>query len=159
MKRVLLLLMAFVLLFSISLPALADSESLPPLTDLSPNPDYYYGSWSLGISPMSTAIAITNADYSIVKVSATSVKTSASTTANQTADMVGGTMYLQKWENNAWATIKTSSFSDDHVVSHSGSATFTVTSGYYYRLKTTHSAKLDNITVTRTTYTGGIFIN
>ena len=157
MKRIIQLLIATILLLTISISAMAETLT-PPESDLSPYPDYYYGSWTAGISPMSTDIAISNVTYSISKASSTSVNVSASTTANQTATQVGGTMYLQKWENNAWTNIKSQGFWDYGVTSKTGSATWTVTSGYYYRLRTVHSASLES-TVTRTTYTGGILVN
>ena len=159
MKRVLLLLVAIVLMFSISLPALSEPLPPPPASDLSPNPDYFYGSWTAGISPMSTAIAISSVTYNISKASSTSVSVSASTTANQTADQVGGTMYLQQWNGTAWTNIKSRSFFAYVDDSDSDSTTWTVTSGYYYRLRTVHTASLDADTVNRTTYTGGILVN
>ena len=158
MKNIFRILVTLVLLFSISVPALAES-SAPPASDLSPNPDYYYGTWTAGISPLSTAIAITNATYNISKVSSTSVNVSASTTANQTADEVGGTIYLQQWNGTAWININSKGFLVYNNSYGSGSTTWTVASGYYYRTKTVHSAKLDGDTASKTNYTGGILVN
>jgi len=157
-KRIFQLFVAIVLLFSISVPALAES-STPPASDLSPNPDYYYGTWTAGISPMSTAIAISSATYNISKASSTSVNVSASTTANQTADVVGGTIYLQQWNGTAWINIKSRNFIAYDSNYDSDSTTWTVTSGYYYRTKTVHSATLGNDTASKTNYTGGILVN
>ncbi len=153
MKKILSGVMALTLLLSFALPALAASNS-PPLTRLYSSPYHSEINWFMTTD--SGDFAISSASSSLSRAGSTSVSASASTRTNQTAGSVGGTMYLQKWTGSAWSTVRSLPFTAYNASLGTGSATWSVDSGYYYRLYTFHTATLDGVTVSKATYTDAL---
>ena len=157
MKRLFLGIMALLMLLTFSLPGFAETISPPPLSDLSPDPDFYHGSWSVYLR--SSELEIHGVVYGIEKTSSTSVKIKVGTTTNLSANAIGGTTYLQKWDGTSWVQQKSRGFWGFNTTSHSDSTSWTVDSGFYYRIKTIHSASLNSETASRVTLTGAIWVN
>ena len=80
------------------------------------------------------------------------------TIANQTADSVGGVVYLQRWDGVAatWSSISSYQFAGYGVSSKSYSKTLTPTMGYYYRIKVVHTASCDGDSVSKTEYSSSL---
>ena len=147
MKRAFMLILTLVLLFS-------------------PNPDYFlsrpstkFSNWSVGSDPASTALTLDTISYGISKVSSTSVSALISAKTKQVADKVDGIMYLQQWSDAEWSTIESKVFFACSNDNDSCSACWTVSSGYYYRLRAVFSAVLEGQSITRTADTGAIWVN
>lgn len=119
------------------LPAFAQVE-LPPADQISDNPNEASVEWR--DKTRSDEFKITYTYASISKASSTSVYVSATTEANSTATVIGGTMYIQQWKDNKWNSYKTLNFINYDSYTSSYSDTVTVDSNYSYRLVVSHSA-------------------
>ena len=156
MKKFLSGFVALILLLFMTLPAQA-AVSSPPLSQISANPGYAGVSWSLATD--SDELTIASASGNLWKINSTTAYVTASTQATQIVDEVGGTMFLQKWVNNAWTNVTSRRFYNYNTDESSGAAAITVESGYYYRLRTYHYADLGFDTVSRLTTTSSVFFN
>ncbi len=156
MKKVLSGFVAMMLLLSFTLPALAAAQS-PPLLQITSSPDRAGVSWTLTTD--SGDFAISHASCDIEKASSTSVNASACTQTNQTADSIGGVIYLQKLVNGVWSSVNSKSFTAYGTNTSTGSITWSAEPGFYYRLRTNHTAAKDGSTLYKTTYTSSIFVN
>lgn len=81
-----------------------------------------------------------------------------STTTQFAVDSLTIKIYLQRWTGSSWTnvTYKTYNASNDDYVS--GSYSYAVPRGYYYRTQAYHSAKEGNIVESDYSYTSSIFI-
>ncbi len=158
MKKVVIGLVALMLLFSISMPALATSDT-PPLSEISPNLDFSAGSWSPLMLRSTSTYAFSYLYFGISKVSSTSVYVTATTQTNKISDCVSQVMYLQKWVDGAWTTVRNRGSYGYSVDEISDSTTWTVDTGYYYRLRTVHSGDLGLDYISKYSYTGSILVN
>ena len=86
-------------------------------------------------------------------LSSTDLQVKASTEVNQTAGMLGGMIYVERWENNTWKTYSSTGFSAGNSKKASTTRTLTVEPGYYYRTRVLHDATKSPQTITMTTYT------
>lgn len=83
-----------------------------------------------------------------------------STTCYKTSDQVKVTLYLQRLVGGNWSTVTTLSTKiayNDYYVSNSRNVT--VTGGYYYRIKGTHTAIKGSTTETTTSVTDGMWVS
>lgn len=158
MKRFLI---ALLLVLSLSLgSAYALADSLPDM----PPPD------QICLEPISrvewinrlrsddefTFLKISN---EITALSSTDLQVKASTQVNQTAEILGGRIYVERWENNKWNYYSSTGFSSVNSTTASTTRTLTVESGYYYRSKVVHDATKSNETITMTSYTKSKLFN
>ena len=83
-----------------------------------------------------------------------------STTCNRTSDVVKVTLYLQRLVGNTWTTVYTlGPKTATNAVYVSNSKNYTITGGYYYRVKGSHSAKKGSTTESTASYTDGLLID
>lgn len=75
---------------------------------------------------------------SIGKVSGTQVGVNGTTNASQTVDSLGINYVIQRWTGSAWVDSGAAYDNGTNRSSLSGSKTFNVQAGYYYRAKTIH---------------------
>lgn len=99
-------------------------------------------------------------DYfsSIGKVSSTQVGISATTSASQAVDSLGINYVLQRWTGSAWVDSGASYDNGTSRASLSGSKTFSVQAGYYYRAKTIHWVKESGTYEEGTYHTSSILV-
>ena len=89
-----------------------------------------------------------------------SVNMSGDTSCNRVSDEVKVTLYLQRLVGTSWSTVYTlgpKTATNAYYVSNSKN--YTVTGGYYYRVKGTHSAKKGTTTESTSSYTDGVWID
>ena len=149
--------------------AFADEIPTPPLSQISPNPNYASVSWRnpafINGNPdgiMGTGqdgLQITYASAGISKSSSSSIYISVTTESNIESTEIGGIIRIQRWINNSWENYEVHSFWDYITDECSVSTTVGVDSGYYYRLSVTHIAGTGYSTKTAYSTTGGILVN
>lgn len=82
------------------------------------------------------------------------------TTCNRTSDEVKVTLHLQRYINGSWSnvtTLDTKVAYNDHYVSNSRDVT--VTGGYYYRIKGTHTAIKGDVVESTSSATDGMWVS
>lgn len=82
------------------------------------------------------------------------------TTCNRTSDEVKVTLHLQRYLNGSWSnvtTLDTKVAYNDHYVSNSRDVT--VTGGYYYRIKGTHTAIKGDVVESTSSATDGMWVS
>lgn len=83
-----------------------------------------------------------------------------STDCNRTCDEVKVTLHLQRLTGNTWTTVYTLPTKTAKNASYvSNSQNYTITGGYYYRVKGSHTAKKGTTTETTASYTDGLWID
>ena len=88
-----------------------------------------------------------------------SVNVYVSTSGNRTCDQIKVTLYLQRLVGNSWVTDYTlgpKTATNSYFVSNSKN--YTVTGGYYYRVKGSHTAIKGTTTESTSSYTDGLWI-
>lgn len=135
--------------------ALADD--VPPASEISENPNCAETEWYNPLRDDDFKISYTSSGIS--KKSSTQVSISATTETNKKAYDIGGTMVVQQWKNNKWNNYYSVGFYGADKTSHSGSATVTVESGYYYRLKVSHTASMVGASASATSTTKSILVD
>ena len=83
---------------------------------------------------------------------------SGQTNCYRTSDKVQIYLYLERLTGNGWNTIKTHYASDYNTYKVNTGMSFSVSKGYYYRVKGTHIAKKGSTTESCTTCTSAIYI-
>lgn len=114
-------------------------------------------SWSNPATTYAT-LSLTEVSSSISKSSSTSVRVSATTSANQTCSSIGGTLLVQQWTGSTWSTVKTIDFYADNASSHSVDRVVTVESNYSYRVKVSHHAITLETSKTATSTTSSVSV-
>ena len=155
MKMFVWVLLAVLAVVFISSSAIA--VEIPPADQISNNLIKDYGSWSN--NKRSTEFEISYTSYGIEKTSSTSVFVSGTTETNQTAGRFGVLITVQQWDNNRWNNYKSTSDREYSSTKCSHSDTITVASGYYYRIKVTHTATDNFVDRTLYSYSKSIFVN
>lgn len=85
---------------------------------------------------------------------------SGSTTCNQTCNEVKVTLHLQRLVGNTWTTVYTLGPKIATNAAYvSNSKNYTITGGYYYRVRGSHTAKKGKTTETTASYTNGLWID
>lgn len=159
MKKMLTFLLTLTLLLTNLGAVLAETVSAPPASQISANPEYAsVKKFFLGAGD-TRDFAITFTISSIGKKSSSSVVVTAVTETNTTAIRVGGAIYVQQWKNNAWRNYTSASFREYDTTRASANRTFSVESGYYYRVKVYHSASDDTGTVQAISTTTSILVD
>lgn len=88
------------------------------------------------------------------------VVVSGRTTAKQTVDTVGVSTLVQRWTGSAWVDVgSTSTSTATNRSTVYGSESRELSTGYYYRIKSTHWAKQGDTTEQGVKYTGSILVN
>lgn len=162
MKKVLALVLSLVLMLGGNAVALAENEhSLPPLNEISSNPNSATFTWHKDVSIQDVEkkeICFTRTGIS--KLSSTSVSISQTTETNANAGIIEGFMFVQRWYNNKWESYASFDFGKSNTTICESAHVVSVESGYYYRLAVTHIAIFDAGQVSSCdTYTKSIFVN
>ena len=155
MKRFISVCLTIMLLLAYS--SVAFAVEAPPVDQIASNLTGDSGEW---FNPLrSSGFAINYTSYSFQKSSSTSIFAAGRTETNQTADSVRVLITVQQWKNNCWNNYSATSNRayDSTVCSHS--KTITVASGYYYRIRVTHSATLDGTVVSTRSYSKSVMVN
>jgi hypothetical protein len=79
------------------------------------------------------------------------------TQTKSTVSELGAIVTLQRYTGSSWIDVSTATtLSSTNSNYYTGSVTYTVTSGYYYRVKSTHYAKQGNVTESVTEYSNTV---
>lgn len=158
-KRVLFAALLVLAMLTSCAIALADND-VPPPDQISSNPNLSMYEWRRPVMTIAEddALSLTRVTGSISKVSSTCVSIRAVTEANKFCTVVGGTMYVEQWKNNAWNSYHSTTFSTVNGYSASATNTVTVESGYYYRLVVKHRASSFGEQAYNVSSTGSILV-
>lgn len=165
MKKVFAILLTLVLILTNGITVLAEEVSTPPANQISADPNYAH---AIYIAPASAdnedtlrsgedGLKIVMAESGISKGSG-SVSVYARTDSNIISAEIGGTVRIQRWQNNKWNNYYTFSFFADDTSSHSTSRTVSVEFGYYYRIYVSHVAITPYTTRTIGTSTQSVYV-
>lgn len=162
MKKIIVFLLALTLLLTNLDAVLAEGISAPPASQISANLNYAsvertFQAESVNVTRGKPSIIFTRA--SIGKTSSTSVTVIATTESDITASKIGGQMSLQRWINNSWTPYKSVSFWEYYTDRATTTRTFTVPTGYYYRLVVSHIASSSDGTSSKLSTTGSVLVN
>ncbi len=162
MKKITAFILVLVLLLTACLTAFADTPSVPPVEQISADPNHAEFIWRApkDLTREITEKKIIYAETGIDKLSSSSVAITALTETNAKAYLIWMQMCIQRWEHNKWNNYATFTYSDYETTSYRASTTKTVEPGYYYRLAVTHSAHfLDDDDSGINSYTKSIYVN
>ncbi|MCH5288103.1 MAG: hypothetical protein J1E43_11860 [Christensenellaceae bacterium] len=136
MKKRILMVAMVVLALMVSLSVALADESRPPEDQISLDPNFASYEWHRMVRSENFGLAMTKA--SITKLSSTSVSVYGYTEGNEKCAVVGGTIYLQQWNDNKWNNYHSITFTGREVYMFSATRTVTVESGKYYRVFVSH---------------------
>lgn len=162
MKKTLICMLVFVLMFTNLSSVLADPISAPPVSQISANPGFAEVEWTLASEKETQTRGIPTIVFlhaSIRKSSSNSITIFAETDADIVCAFVGGNMFVQRWINNSWSTYQAYSFWGYNKTWASSTKTITVPSGYYYRLVVSHMASAADGSVGKQSTTTSVFVN
>ncbi|CAM2778489.1 hypothetical protein PASE110613_00250 [Paenibacillus sediminis] len=86
------------------------------------------------------------------------VKLTGTTYAYDVVDSIGVDITLQRWTGAQWVDVSTINKSGTNVATYSGEGTWSVTSGYYYRVKTFHWAKEGTVKESSALYSSSVLV-
>lgn len=162
MKKVLSLVLALVLMLGGSVSVLAEiAQSIPPLSQISPNPNSATFTWRKDVSTQDVETKeICYTEIGISKASSSSVSIYQITETNAKAAVIHGLMFVQRWYNNKWEEYTTCEFDKGNTTVCETAYTVNVESGYYYRLAVTHVAIFaDGQNSSRNTYSQSLYVD
>ena len=162
MKKTLICMLVFVLMFTNLSSVLANPISAPPANQISADLDFAEVEWTLSSEKETQTRGVPNIVFlksSISKSSSTSVTISAKTETDIVCVFVGGQMTIQRWINNSWTNYQSYTFWSYNSARASSTRTVTVPSGYYYRLVVAHMASSADGSVGKQSTTTSIFVN
>ena len=162
MKKVLSLVLALVLMLGGSVSALAEiAQSIPPLSQISPNPNSATFTWRKDVSTQDIEKKeICFVQIGISKASSSSVSIFQITETNAKAALIQGWVFVQRWSNNKWEEYASCDFSKMNTTICETAYTVSVESGYYYRLAVTHVALFDDGgNSSRNSYSQSVYVN
>lgn len=166
MKKIFAFLLALTLMFTNGIAVLAEEMDVPPADQISSNPNYASYTWIAPLNGGSQAginevgedgLQIVMVQASISK-NGTYIGATATTDSNIKSDL-GGTIYIQKWQNNKWNTVYSHYFVAFESCTASLSAGTTVESGYYYRVGVSHFAYTPYSIVHAYSTTQSVYVN
>lgn len=166
MKKVIAVLLTLVLILTNGITVLAEEVSAPPANQISADPNYAHAIYTAPVFAEKEdtlrsgedGLIITFAESSLSK-SGTSLNVYARTDSNIISAEIGGTVRIQRWQNNKWTNYYTFSFFADDTATYSTSRTVSVESGHYYRVYVSHVAITPATTRTIGTSTQSVYIN
>lgn len=137
-------------------PAAYATELPPPANQISDNLVYAHYEWYNPVRSADFSIAYVEAGISAVSGG---VYVSGMTMADRDVHIVGGIAYIQYWENGTWKTYTQFYFQALQASKCELSSTISVPSGYYYRLKITHTAENGADIVMKGSTTQAVYVN
>lgn len=166
MKKIFAFLLTLTLMFTNGIAVLAEEVETPPADQISSNPNYASYTWIAPLNGGSQAgiNEVGEDGLSIVMVKASISKNglligaSAQTDTNIESNL-GGTIYIQKWQNNHWNTVYSQYFVAYGSCTASLYTGTSVESGYYYRVAVSHFAFTPYSVVHAYSTTQSVFVN
>ncbi len=161
MKKITAFILVLVLLLTACLTAFADTPSVPPVEQISADPNHAEFIWRAPIMTRDTTEKkIIYMQTGIDKVNSTTVSINGVTDTNAEANVIIMSMAVQRWSNNKWNNYASANFCKPNATSYYASTTKTVEPGYYYRLAVTHYASFIDGTISAyNSYTKSIYVN
>lgn len=162
MKKVLSLVLALVLMLGGSVSALSETaQSIPPLSQISPNPNSATFTWRKDVSTQDVETKeICYTETGISKASSSSVSIYQITQTNAKASMIQVWLFVERWNNNRWEEYATYEAGSNSSTLCEAAYTVPVESGYYYRLAVSHLALFaGSANSSRNTYTQSVYVN
>lgn len=145
-------------IFLNSISAMAADERLGTVVDGSL---LIEGSEAEGIvQPVTRGTYLSSGNGSLIVNSGRNVTVTGSTSCVRTSDQVKVTLHLQRLVGDTWVTeqiLGPKVAYNTYYVSNSGN--YSVSGGYYYRVKGSHTAIKGSTTETTVSYTDGLWIN
>lgn len=147
MKKIFAFLLILTLTFTNGIAVLAEQLDIPPADQISSNPNYASYTWMAptNIGQQAGTREVGEDGLQIIMVNATIFKNgstigaSATTETNIKSDL-GGTIYIQKWQNNKWNTVFSHHFVSFEESTVTQTTSTSVELGYYYRVAISHFA-------------------
>lgn len=160
MRKVKILFLSLIVscIFLNSISAMAADERLGTVVDGSL---LIEGSEAEGIvQPVARGTYLSSGNGKLTVTSGRNVNVSGSTTCLRTSDQVKVTLHLQRLVGDTWVTEQILgpkvAYNTYYV---SNSRNYSVSGGYYYRVKGSHTAIKGDTTETTVSYTNGLWIN
>lgn len=148
-------LLAFIMIVTL-VPSAYASESLPPADQISDNLSFSFYEWENPARSGDFSITHVEAGISVVS---NGVYVSGMTMVSIPVTVVGGIANIQQWKDGAWQTYTQFYFEAYQASECELSKTVSVPSGYYYRLKITHTAEEWEDIVTKVSTTQAVYVN
>ncbi|HEY5583440.1 MAG TPA: hypothetical protein VIK78_03000 [Ruminiclostridium sp.] len=155
--------LALLVILSVQQTAFAvEKEERPPKPSIgveSSNPKLGSSTNIQLVSPLIVSGLLTDWGCTIQNTSGTNLGLNGSSTANTIADLMGLTIYLQKWNGSLWVDINNWTFNDSSTVSINKGVSTTCQSGYYYRTRGVHTAMKGSQTETQNSTSAYIYVS
>lgn len=166
MKKIFAFLLTLTLMFTNGIAVLAEEVEVPPADQISPNPNYASYTWiaPIIIGGQAGTNEVGEDGLQIIMVNATiskngsTIGASATTETNIKSDL-GGTIYIQKWQNNKWNTVFSHYFVSFEESTVMQTTSTSVESGYYYRVAVSHFAYTPYSVIHAYTTTPSVLVN
>ena len=166
MKKFFAFLLILTLMFTNGIAVLAEEVETPPADQISSNPNYASYTWIAPLNGGSQAgiNEVGEDGLQIVMVNASISKNGSHIGASATTDtnirsLLGGTIHIQKWQNNKWNTVYSHYFDDFGVCTATLTTGTSVESGYYYRVAVSHFAHTPYSSVYAYSTTQSVYVN
>lgn len=166
MKKIFAFLLTLTLMFTNGIAVLAEEVEVPPADQISSNPNYASYTWrapfdaekQMGTREVGEdGLQIVMVNVSMNK-NGSYIGASATTDTNIKSDL-GGTIHIQKWQNNKWNDVYSHYFVAFETCTATLSTGTSVESGYYYRVVVSHFAHTPFSSVFAYSATQSVFIN
>ena len=166
MKKIFAFLLTLTLMFTNGIAVLAEEVETPPADQISSNPNYASYTWIAPLNGGSQAgtnevgedgLQIVMVNVSMGKNGST-IGASATTYTN-IESVLGGTIYIQKWQNNKWNTVYSEYFAEYGACVATLTTNASVETGYYYRVVVSHFAHTPYSSVYAYSTTQSVFVN
>jgi hypothetical protein len=166
MKKIFAFLLTLTLMFTNGIAVLAEEVETPPADQISSNPNYASYTWIAPLNGGSQAGTneVGEDGLQIVMVNVSMGKSGSSVSATATTytninSVLGGTVYIQKWQNNKWNTVYSEYFVNYGACMATVTTGSVVESGYYYRVGVAHFAHTPYSSVFAYSTTQSVFVN
>ena len=166
MKKIFAFLLTLTLMFTNGIAVLAEEVETPPADQISSNPNYASYTWIAPLNGGSQAgtnevgedgLQIVMVNVSMSK-NGSYIGASATTDTNIKSDL-GGTIYIQKWQNNKWNTVYSYFFVNFESCTATATTGTSVDPGYYYRIGVAHFAYTPYSAVHAYSTSQSVFVN
>lgn len=156
-----------ILMFTFLITGVMILNAFAASTDSNPNEKrnqsemfYYNDNYNLTIDSQSTTSdTFINWGSSISKIDIVLINATGLTESYVTVDTIGYTLYVERYENGNWYAIKTFSNSLNNTRKVSGTHTLSVTSNYYYRVRSINYIIDNGLQTSKTSTTDLIYVN
>ena len=162
MKKLLSILTCAILITGLmSTNAFADSKNDIPDKTVSQSDMFYSNdNYNLNINIQNTSSeSFVNWGASIAKSSSGYIRAQGLTESYMNVDTIGYTLYVEKYQNGSWFTIKTFTYSLNNTNKAIANHSLAVSSNSYYRVRSVNYITNNRLTTTKTSTTTAIYVN